>query len=63
MSSYLFNLYAEYIIQNGRLDESHTGIKIAQRNIDSPKYADDTFLMARSEEELKSLLKILKEES
>ena len=52
----LFNLYAEYIMQNVRLDESQAGIKISRRNIKNLRYADDTILMAESEEELKSLL-------
>ena len=56
MSPYLFNLYAEYIIQNAMLDEAQSGIKIARRNINNLKYIDDTTLMAESEEELKSLL-------
>ena len=60
---YLFNLYAEYIMRNAGLDEAQTGIKIAGRNINSLRYADDTTLMAESEEELKSLLMRLKEES
>ena len=59
----LFNLYAEYIMWNARLDEAHTGIKIARRNINNLRYADDTTLMAESEEELKSLLMKVKEES
>ena len=59
----LFNLYAEYIIRNARLDEAHTGIKIAGRNINNLRYADDTTLMAESEEELKSLLMKVEEES
>ena len=59
----LFNLYAEYTIRNARLDESQAGIKIARRNIDNLRYADDTTLMAESEEELKSLLMKVKEES
>ena len=54
-SPYLFNLYAEYIIQNAGLDEAQAGIKIAGRNINNLRYADDTTLMAESEEELKSL--------
>jgi len=62
LSSYLFNLYAEYIMQNGRLDEAQAGIKIAERNINNLRYADDTTLMAESEEELKSLLMKVKEE-
>ena len=63
MSPCLFNLYAEYVIQNAWLDESQVGIKIARRNINSLRYADDTTLMAESEEELKSLLKRVLEES
>ena len=55
LSPCLFNLYAEYVIQNAWLDESQVGIKIARRNINSLRYADDTTLMAESEEELKSL--------
>ena len=55
--------YAEYIMQNARLDESQAGIKIAGRNINNLKYADNTTLMAESEEELKSLLMRVKEES
>ena len=58
----LFNFYAEYIIQNARLDEAQAGIKIAGRNIDNLRYADDITLMAESEE-LKSLLMKVKEES
>ena len=58
-----FNLYAEYIRQNARLDEAQTEIKIAGRNINNLRYADDTTLMAESEEELKSLLMNVKEES
>ena len=50
------NLYSEYIIQNAELNESQAGIKIAKRNINNHRYADDTTLMAESEEELKSLL-------
>ena len=60
---YLFNLYAEYIMRNARLDEAQAGIKIAGRNINNLRYADDTTLMAESEEELKSLLIKVKEES
>ena len=56
LSLCLFNLYAEYIMWNARLDESQTGIKIAGRNINNFKYEDDTTLMAEREEELKSLL-------
>ena len=59
--TYLFNFYAEYM-QNSRLDESKAGIKIAERNINNLRYADDTTLMAESEEELKSLLMKVKEE-
>ena len=59
----LFNLYAEYIIQNAKLDEAQAGIKIAGRNVNNLRYADDTTLMAESEEELKSLLMEVKEES
>ena len=58
----LINLYAEYIMQNARLDEAQAGIKIAWRNINNPRYADNTTLMAESEE-LKSLLMKVKEES
>ena len=60
---FLFNLYAEYIMWNARLGESQAGIKIAGRNINNFRYADDTTLMAESEEELKSLLMRVKEES
>ena len=59
----LFNLYAEYIMRNAGLDEAQAGIKIAGRNINNLKYADDTTLMEESEEELKSLLMKVKEES
>ena len=59
----LFNLYAEYIIQNARLFEVQAGIKIARRNINNLRYADDTTLMAESEEELERLLMKVKEES
>ena len=59
----LLNLTAEYIMQNTRLDEAQAGIKIAGRNINNLRYADDTTLMAESEEELKSLLMKIKEES
>ena len=59
----LLNLYTEYIMRNAGLDESHAGIKIARRNINNLRYADDTTLMAESEEELKSLLMKVKEKS
>ena len=63
MSPWLFNLYAEYIINNNGVDEAQAGIKVAVRNINNLRYADDTTLMAESEEELKSLLMKVKEES
>ena len=63
LSPCLFNLYAEYIIRNAGLDETQAGIKIAGRNINNLRYADDTTLMAEREEELKSLLIKVKEES
>ena len=63
LSPCLFNLYAEYIMRNAGLEETQTGIKIAGRNINNLRYADDTTLMAESEEELKSLLMKVKEES
>ena len=63
LSPCLFNLYAEYIMQNAGLDEAQAGIKIARRNINNLRYADDTTLMAESEEELKTLLMKVKEES
>ena len=63
LSPCLFNLYAEYIMGNARLEEAQAGIKIARRNINNLRYADDTTLMAESEEELKSLLMKVKEES
>ena len=63
MSPYLFNLYEEYIMRNAGLEEAQTGIKIAGRNINNVRYADDTTLMADSEEELKSLLMKVNEES
>ena len=63
LSPCLFNLYAEYIMQNARLDEAQAGIKIAGRNINNLRYADDTTLMADSEDELKSLLMKVKEEN
>ena len=62
LSPYLFTFYAEYILRNARLDEAHTGIKIAGRNINNLRYADDTTLVAESEEELKSLLMKVKGE-
>jgi len=63
LSPCLFNLYAEYIMQNARLDKAQAGIKIARRNINNLGYADNTTLMAESKEELKSLLMKVKEES
>ena len=63
LSPYLFNLYAEYIMRNAGLEETQAGIKIARRNINNLRYADDTTLMAESEEELRSLLMKVKEES
>ncbi|MGD7646361.1 reverse transcriptase domain-containing protein, partial [Ralstonia pseudosolanacearum] len=63
LSPCLFNLYAEYIMRNAGLDEAQAGIKISGRNINNLRYADDTTLMAESEEELKSLLMKVKEES
>ena len=60
---YVFNLHAEYIMRNAGLEEAQAGIKIAGRNIKNLSYADDTTLMAESEEELKSLLMKVKEES
>ena len=63
MSPYLFNFYAEYIMRNAGLDEAHAGIKTAGRNISNLRYADDITLLAESEEELKSLLMKVKEES
>ena len=59
----LFNLYADYIMRNAGLEEAQAGIKIAGRNINNLKYADDTTLMAESEEKLKSLLMKMKAES
>ena len=59
----LFNFYAEYIMQNAGLDEAQAGIKTARRNINNLRYADDTILMAESEEDLKSILMRVKEES
>ena len=63
LSPCLFNLYAEYIMRNAGLEETQAGIKMARRNINHLRYTDDTTLMAESEEELKSLFMILKEES
>ena len=63
LSPCLFNLYAEYIMRNSGLEETQAGIKIAGRNINNLRYADDTTLMAEMEEELKSLLMKVKEES
>ena len=63
LSPCLSNLYAEYIMQNARLDETQAGIKTARININNLRYADDTTLTAESEEELKSLLMKVKEES
>ena len=63
LSPCLFNLYTEYIMQNAGLDEAQAGIKIARRNINNLRYADDTTLMAESKELLKSLLMKVKEES
>ena len=63
LSPCLFNFYAEYIMQNARLDEAQAGIKIGGRNINNLRYADDTIFTAESKEELKSLLMKVKEES
>ena len=63
LSPCLFNLYAEYIMRNARLNEAQAGIKIAGRNINHLRYADDTTLMAESKDDLKSLLMKVKEES
>ena len=63
LSPCLFNLYAEYIMQNSGLDEAQAGIKIAGRNMNNLRYADDTTLLAESKEELKSILMMVKEES
>ena len=63
MSPCLFNFYAEYIMRNARLEEAQAGIEIAGRNINNLRYADDTTLMAESEEELKSLLMKVTEEN
>ena len=63
LSPWLFTLYAEYIMRNAGLEEAQAGIKIARRNINNLRYADDTTIMAESEEELKSLLMKVKVES
>ena len=63
MSSCLFNLYADHILRNAGLEEAQAGIKVVGRNINNLRYADDAILMAESEEELKSLLMKVKEES
>ena len=63
LSPCLFNLHAEYIMQNARLDEAQAGIKIARRNINNLRYEDDTTLMAESENELKNLFMRVKEEN
>ena len=63
MSPCLFNLFAEYIMQYARLDESQTGIKISRRNINNFRYSDDTILMVESKEELKSLFMRVKEKN
>ena len=63
LSSCLFNFYGEYIMWNDGLDEAQAGIKIARRNINNLRYADDTTLLAENKEELKSLLMKVKEES
>ena len=63
LSPCLFNLYAEYIMRNAGLDEAQVGIKIARRNINNFRYADDTTLMAETKEKLKNLLMKMKEES
>ena len=63
LSHRLFNLYAKYVLWNARLDEPQAGIKIARRNINNLRYADDSILMAESEDELKNLLRRVKEES
>ena len=63
LSPFLFNFYAEYIMWNARLDKAKAEIKIARRNINNLRYADDTTLVAESKEELKSLLMKVKEEN
>ena len=63
LSPCLFNLYTEYIMRNAGLEEAHAGLKIARRNINNLRYADDITFMSESEEELKSLLMKVKKES
>ena len=63
LSPYLFNLYAEYIMRNTGLDEAQAGVRTTRRNINNLRYTDDTTLVAESEEELKTLLMKVKEES
>ena len=63
LSPCLFNFYVEYVMRNARLDEAQAGIKVAGKNINNLRYADDTTLMGESKEELKSLLMKVKEES
>ena len=63
VSPFLFNVYAEYVMQNAELDETRARIKIARRNINNLRYADNTTLMVKSKEELRSLLMGMKEES
>ena len=63
MSACLFNVYADYIMRNAGLEEIQAGIKVARRNINNLRYADDTTLMAESEEELKSFLMKVKKEN
>ena len=63
LSSCLFNLYAKYVVQNAELDEAQAGIKISRKNINNLRYSDDTSLMAEREEEPKSFLMKVKEES
>ena len=63
LSPYLFNLHAEYVIENARLDESQARVKIAEKNINNLRYTDKTTLMAENKEELKSLLMLVKEKS
>jgi len=63
LSPCLFNLYAEYIMKNAGQDEAQAGVKIARRNINNPRYAEDNTLMPKSEEEIKSLLMKVREEN